>query len=398
MDVLKRSLLALILVVSGCSTASDPDAQRPPKPTASPTASPTATPEPSPPVPYGTPMALEKGPGLESLSSVPARPEACAQPGLKADQMRPVAARSGWRILSADQKFRRFEDMDVAADGAVWVEARYLAPGSDEQETEVRRWHGGTWKGFKRAPIAENSEDDVNALAADSARRAWAFGSTVPQGRDQAEARMFIGTVEDGSWTDAVITDQDTWGLSWSAFGARGAWAVVADSIVLHWNGGTWLRQAAMESGSVPVGEGENLWALDGETSVLRWEGRGWRTMKLPVLGTYALGSSPKPWLADVAAVGRDDVWVLGNVGWDVDNEDYADDPIRARPVALHWNGSAWTCTWGPMHRTFGQAEPDGRGGLWVVARREYTSAELWHLSDGRWTMEVLPAPPGRHP
>jgi hypothetical protein len=37
------------------------------------------------------------------------------------------------------------------------------------------------------------------------------------------------------------------------------------------------------------------------------------------------------------------------------------------------------------------QAEPDGRGGLWVVGRGDL----LWHLSDGRWTRHRVPAPAG---
>lgn len=39
----------------------------------------------------------------------------------------------------------------------------------------------------------------------------------------------------------------------------------------------------------------------------------------------------------------------------------------------------------------FRQAEPDGRGGLWVLGRRDL----LWHLSGGRWTRHRVPAPAG---
>ncbi|WP_182904728.1 hypothetical protein [Microbispora sp. H13382] len=33
----------------------------------------------------------------------------------------------------------------------------------------------------------------------------------------------------------------------------------------------------------------------------------------------------------------------------------------------------------------------DGRGGLWVLGRRDL----LWHLSGGRWTRHRVPAPAG---
>ncbi|WP_188194152.1 hypothetical protein [Nonomuraea sp. SYSU D8015] len=294
-----------------------------------------------------------------------------------------------------DRQVNHIGEFDVAGDGAVWAQTARVVPDSLDQEIDIRRWHKGEWSTFERHPIGPDSVDGVYALTTDSARRVWAFGTTAPPGEDDVVSRMFIGTFRNGRWDDVVVADEDTQELDWSVVGARSGWATVGD-LVLRWNGRGWLRQSGKPSGGLPFGEGHDMWALDGDRSVLRWEGTGWRRLKLPALGTRALDSMPEQWLTGLVPYGRDDAWVVGNVGWDMDNEEYEDAPIRARPVAIHWNGSSWACTWGPMHRTFRQAAPDGEGGLWVIADRQYETSELWHLSGGRWTKEFLPTPAGK--
>ncbi|MEV0202426.1 hypothetical protein [Nonomuraea sp. NPDC050691] len=221
--------------------------------------------------------------------------------------------------------------------------------------------------------------DDILALAADSAQRVWAFGTTAPPGEDDVVRRMFISTLQHGRWDDVVVADEDTLELDWSTVGARSGWATV-DGLVLRWNGRAWVRQPGKPS----FGQGDDMWALSGDRTVLRWEGTGWRKPKLPALGTRALGSRPQSWLSDLVPYGRDDTWAVGNVGWDMDNENYEDDAIRARPVAIHWNGSSWACTWGPMHRTFRAAAPDG---LWVIAE----SSGICPAADGPKSSSPLP-------
>ncbi|MGW2145446.1 hypothetical protein ACWCOT_14150 [Nonomuraea bangladeshensis] len=152
--------------------------------------------------------------------------------------------------------------------------------------------------------------------------------------------------------------------------------------------------------------EGEQVWAVTGEHSgqpvAMRWEQAGWRLIGVPVLETPD-HEVPGSVLRDVAVIGPDDVWAVGGVSWLMEHEyDDEGEPLeRGRPVALHWNGRSWTCHWGPLGSSagrpagrmtrFGQAEPDGRGGLWVLGRGDL----LWHLSDGRWTRHRVPAPAG---
>ncbi|GAA2211381.1 hypothetical protein GCM10009850_068400 [Nonomuraea monospora] len=381
----------------GCSTTQQPAEQQKPTASAQVKPKPTAASRVLSPTPIHEKIRkLNSGPRLKTFPLIPARPRACAQPGLKTDQMRSVPARqSGWKLLSVDQKINDIMDVDVAADGAVWAQTVRVVD-DDNEKIDIRRWHKGRWSTFERPPIGPDSVDAIYAIAAESARRTWVFGTTAPPGEDDVVSQMFIGTFEHGHWDDAVLTDEDTRELDWSTVGVASGWAKAGD-LVLRWNGQAWLRQSGEPPGGQPFGQGHDMWALDGTArSVLRWQGTGWQQLKLPELGTRALDSVPEPWLTSVVPYGRDAAWVIGNVGWDMDNEEHDAEAIRARPVAVRWNGSSWTCTWGPMHRTFRDAAPDGKGGLWVIADQEYETSELWHLSGGRWTKEFLPAPAGQ--
>ncbi|MBB4943928.1 hypothetical protein FHR32_008329 [Streptosporangium album] len=303
------------------------------------------------------------------------------------------------------------DDFDVAPDGAVWMQIRWLNPAIGGQETQIRRWYANEWQAFPRPSIGPpGSVDQVGVLGAASAQQAWALGTTsesVKAVTETGKSRMFLGTLQDGRWSDVVFTDPETRGLqAGPSFLARGTWAFVGDPVALHWDGRAWKsHKLPGDLGVVALGgEGDNIWALRSDPrepadqpTLIRWMGQGWQPILLPALGGPALGSAPEAYPVDVAINAPDDVWVTGYVGWDMNNEEYEDDPLRARPVALHWDGAAWTCLWGPMSWIFDDAEPDGKGGLWVVASQGWGAPELWHLSGGRWTRARLPAGKGQH-
>ncbi|MEU0566336.1 hypothetical protein ABZ297_13190 [Nonomuraea sp. NPDC005983] len=367
--------------------------------TQTPRSSPIPAAAPSQEVTYGTQVPLPEMARTATLGPVAASPRECVPPSLKVDQMRPVRG-SGWTTLSTDPASKRFEHPSVAPDGAVWVQSWRRLDGL----SEVRRWDGRAWRGFPRQPIGPGSFDGVYALVADSAGRAWAAGVTAPSAEETGTGiqRAFLGTFEDGRWRDVVFTSPEARGLSWSDVITGGPGTVAIGQVLLLQEGGVWHSHRMPEGTAITAvdGAGENVWVLlrgEGRDAVLRREGRDWRRLDLPKPGGRALGSSPDFVLTDVAVAGRDDAWVVGYAGWDMDNEDYEDQPRRSRPVLLHWNGSSWRCSWGPMHRTFEQAELDGRGGLWVLSDEEYKADELWHLSGERWTRERLPAAKGRH-
>ncbi|WP_214413956.1 hypothetical protein [Sphaerisporangium fuscum] len=392
-----RSLLVLVLLLAGCTT-SPPLKETPHHPQAA--------------TPYGTNVPLPGGLPQHDLPPLKAKPARCVQPSSTAGDIRPLYRRSGWVKVSTLPRANLVDDFDVAPDGAVWMQTQWLDDASGRQETQIRRWYANEWQDFPRPSIGPpGGVNYVGVLGAASARQVWAFGSTIERVEgviEMGNSRMFLGTLQDGRWSDVVFTAPETRGIQ-AEVGilARGTWAFAGDPVALHWDGSGWKSHKLRGTlGVVDVGgEGDNIWALRGDRdapadqpTLIRWMGRGWQPILLPALGGPALGSTPEAFPIDVAANAPDDVWVTGFVEWGMDNEDddYEDGPLRARPVALHWDGAAWTCLWGPMSWVFDDAEPDGRGGLWVVASQG-GAAELWHLSGGRWTRTRLPAGKGQH-
>ncbi|WP_425465280.1 hypothetical protein, partial [Nonomuraea diastatica] len=170
---------------------------------------------------------------------------------------------------------------------------------------------------------------------------------------------------------------------------ARGPW-VVSGRAAMRWDGSGWLAYRLPSRAGAVGGEGADVWTVSGppvpgEPAAARWNGSAWQAVGVPELGVARGAASPRARLADVAVLGPDDVWAVGGVSWLVRGKyDAEGEPLeRSRPVALHWDGGAWHCRWGPLGTTFTQAEPDGAGGMWVL---DATGARLLRHAGGHWT------------
>jgi len=131
-----------------------------------------------------------------------------------------------------------------------------------------------------------------------------------------------------------------------AATSAANAWAVGdlgqrGTPLIVHWNGTKWSRVPAGAPAdtwlhAVAASSPGNAWAL-GETErtgsprqmpvILHWNGRAWRQVPSPAPSSAHLSS--------VSVTSPANAWVVGS---------YFADPSAGstRPIALHWNGSAW--------------------------------------------------------
>ncbi|GAA1726679.1 hypothetical protein GCM10009734_34540 [Nonomuraea bangladeshensis] len=341
--------------------------------------------------------------GVAELQALPARPARCALPPEGRDDLRASEVATAWRTLWVDRARGSMGLLAVAADGALWTTFW-----GDKERGGVRRRDGGAWQAFEVPSLPRRGGQSIVALAAASADRAWVFGQS--SDRKGADTVGFIGTYEGGRWRSEALAKPAADAIGWAytsarSLGADRTWAVNGQ-VGLLWTGREWHRHQLPARAGALGAEGEQVWAVTGEHSgqpvAMRWEQAGWRLIGVPVLETpdHEVSGSV---LRDVAVIGPDDVWAVGGVSWLMEHEyDDEGEPLeRGRPVALHWDGRSWTCHWGPLGSTagrpagrmarFGQAEPDGRGGLWVLGRGDL----LWHLSDGRWTRHRVPAPAG---
>ncbi|WP_147942629.1 hypothetical protein [Microbispora sp. CSR-4] len=406
MRTASRALAVLMVVVAGCATnpGSTPadHASAPGGRTSSPGGAAGAKP---------MAMISPRPAGDAGLRPLPARPARCALPPEDRDDLRASDVPTAWRTLWIDRARGAVDLLAVAADGTLWATFRtekQRGSALEIRDDRVRRWDGEAWRTFEIPPLPDRGPQPVVALAATSAGQAWVFGNS--NDRKGGDTTGFVGTYEGGRWRSETLAKPAADAIGWGytatqPVGADRMWTVNG-RVGLLWTGREWQRYPLpVEAGALSAYD-DQVWAVTGaygrRPAAMRWEQGGWRLIGVPVLETPdhdVAGSA----LRDVGVIGPDDVWAVGGVTWLMEHEyDDENEPLeRGRPVALHWNGRSWTCHWGPPGSsrersagritTFGQAEPDGRGGLWVVGRGDL----LWHLSEGRWTRHRIPAPAG---
>jgi hypothetical protein len=164
-----------------------------------------------------------------------------------------------------------------------------------------------------------------------------------------------------------------------AATSATNAWAVgyAGGPLIVHWNGSTWSRVPAAVPGgttldAIGASSPDNAWALGGAyhrngtwqgTVAAHWDGRAWRQVPVPAASSTALSS--------VSVTSPSNAWAVG-ADWTS-----AQGPASAhRPLALHWNGSAW-------QRVPLPALPIPAGGSAMLDAVSATSArDAWAVGD----------------
>ncbi|SFE60462.1 hypothetical protein SAMN05216251_10446 [Actinacidiphila alni] len=217
-------------------------------------------------------------------------------------------------------------------------------------------WHSSRAAGPER-------DEDLRAVAALGSRDAWSVGyREQPSGTDVPVAEHFDGAV----WRATAVpahrppgTAEPTGQLtSVLPLSARDVWAV-----------GSWNDAAAFQDRSLAE----------------HFDGRRWREVPLPA---EAADRSAYP--TALAGSRADDLWAVGGT---------AQDRISApRPLAYHWNGSAWSAVDTPD--TGGDAlllgaAADRRGGVWAVGVGYDAKGEGHPLTE-HWdgtAWRIVPAP-----
>ncbi|MEU5867544.1 hypothetical protein ABZ815_40680 [Nonomuraea sp. NPDC047529] len=322
--------------------------------------------------------------GRDVASAPPASPTVparCSEPG--GDDLRAEPVRSPWRAIPAGEGHGTLDRLAVSADGTVWAVRsvqRETSAGMETTPGGLSRWDGARWRTY-----ALPSGMTVAAVGAVSGERAWAFGT----GEDERPG--LVAGVADGAVSAPTAPEEAASAIGLHGTAASGPWAVSGHD-ALHWDGSAWRAYRLPAPARALGGEGADMWTV-GETArdpAARWNGAAWQAVPLPALTAPRGAASARTGLGDVAVLGPDDVWVVGGMSWFPPGEyDAQGEPQeRRRPLALHWDGSAWRCLWGPEGAAFTEAEPDGRAGLWAL---DSTRSRLHHYTTGRWTTTSVP-------
>jgi len=257
----------------------------------------------------------------------------------------------------------------------------------------ILHWNGTAWT-REVSPGAAGGVSLI-AIAATSARHAWAVGYT-------GRYKIFIMRWDGHTWRRArtPVPRGEAFLSGVAATSPRNVWVVGTvltrknTGLILHWNGTAWTR---MPIPHLPVGSflstveatsADNAWAVGftggiaNKTLILRWNGARWRRVAVPAV----TGG-----LASVTAVSARDAWAVGEtvnyftvgcagpaarVAAPGDGArlpaaiggGYA--ATKLRPLIFHWNGTSWRPVASPALRAgaalFGVTATSA-GNAWAV-------------------------------
>ncbi|MFL5798544.1 MAG: hypothetical protein ACJ77A_11510 [Actinomycetota bacterium] len=236
---------------------------------------------------------------------------------------------------------------------------------------ELQRWDGVDWSELTAPDVgATGDELSLFSVSAAGPGDAWAVGFTNTEHGGIPLALHWDGQQwlpvavppseepENHLFGVAALAPDDVW--------AVGGWArpgqLQGGSLVAHWDGIRWsttalpttLRQGHESGGpydtlnAVAGASGADLWAVGGQynvpqtfqrTLIEHWDGHAWTRTESPNVEPQPAAGEVDDGLQAVAAISPDDAWAVGSY------EELGlrrDAPITARPLALHWDGSAW--------------------------------------------------------
>jgi hypothetical protein len=250
-------------------------------------------------------------------------------------------------------------------------------------------WDGLTWTKVPAPSIG--SYDFVYAVDASSSTDAWLVGNyTATNGN-------VLGLTEhwDGStWTLIPAAGKSAIFYDVAAIAPDDAWAVGFqgtpsgdEPLAEHWDGSTWsivpmvnpIDGASNEMTGVSAASSNDVWAVGfggsaGNALIEHWDGTSWSRVDSPK--PKGAGSTP---LFDVAVASASDVWAVG--------ESNAPPPTGSyRPLAEHWDGTAWSLGSPPVGPRVGN----------FLAVSEVTATDVWAVGAAT-AADGLPRPFTEH-
>jgi len=260
------------------------------------------------------------------------------------------------------------------------------------------RWTGDRWHP-ERTPLPTDTL--LTGVAAASAADAWIVG----YGADGTPRTAHWTTTVQGTALDGRMAGWDAGRLpggpgfprAVAARGARDAWVVgsapggdsVTRAMTWHWDGAAW-RAVPVPDGS---GLASDLSAVSARTATDVWAvgGRGAFPPRPLVLHGDGTAWTPRPLpdlpgeaiLSGVVAQGPADVWIVGGLHPVAGTATTPDKPLAAR-----WDGRRWQVMTVP--RTDGRfftVVGDGHGGIWAGGSRSDGSPLFAHWTPKGWDL-----------
>lgn len=325
----------------------------------------------------------------------------------------------------------RFMGLDVVASNDIWVVGDAGCNNYNEcvqVGSLVLHWDGSNWNRLTNTPRGA-----MLTVQAQGNGKIWTGGRS-----DLALLDYWNGT----SWTEssanivgessnslngiAAISPTDIWAVG-NYFRAKHVGGSINRSLAQHWNGTNWTivptanNPTNSQLNAISAISTNDIWAVgwtsdNNQAMAQRWDGTQWSFVQIPHI--------ERSQLFGVEAISPNDVWAVGKSGWEDDphtlilhwngadwsivpdpivygelygisavnaNDIWAVglDNVANNPLALHWDGTAWTG--GPIV-LYGQISLKGvvavsSNNVWAVGEKVY------HYYDGVWHEEETPGP-----
>jgi hypothetical protein len=334
----------------------------------------------------------------------------------------PAAAAPAWVITPTVDPSPANQLTAVAARNSTdaWAVGTYLGPNDDDGGVMLtEHWNGTAWS---QVPTTNVFRFDERLLAVSpaAANDVWAVGLTKRTGFAHTDpiAAHYDGT----SWT-TVPTPAQPGGSRSALFGVANlggtnAWAVGHSgdnkALVEHWDGTAWTRVTVPDpkapagmtfagatlnavsarsatdiwaAGTFQAGQGTNVNSF---TLTMHWNGTAWSIVPSPNPATPSPVNGVRQTLTGVVAISANNVWAVGNTVDTVSGSFQAD-----RPIALHWNGNAWSVTTLPAGKGFlTTVTASSANSVWAVGLIGATTVVV-HWNGTAWAAETTPVPTG---
>jgi hypothetical protein len=299
-----------------------------------------------------------------------------------------------------------------------WAVGNFLGPndsGSYDggQVMLAEHWNGTAWSQVP-TPNVVRFDEKLNAVSSAAADDVWAVGSTNRTGF--AHTDPLTAHWDGHAWT-IVPTPVTTGGSKSILFGvanlgSTNAWTVGRSeanrALIEHWDGTAWTIVPAPEpvapagttfSGStltaVSARSATDIWAVgnfssakgtasNSYTLTMHWNGSAWTILPSPDPATPSTFNGVRQTLNGVAEISPADVWAVGNTVDTVSGSFLPD-----KPIAMHWNGTAWSVTTLPSSsgNLLASVAASSPTSVWAAG-----SNAIVHWNGTSWTPETTPA------
>jgi hypothetical protein len=207
---------------------------------------------------------------------------------------------------------------------------------------QALHWDGFSWTAKPLPALPGELDTDTSPGIVDiSPTDAWLVGAYLSGSTDGSVLAHWDGT----SWSLVTHPAAAIALTALAASGPNDVWAVGVgpgpsfSAVIEHYNGSAWTTSATLPGirlGSVSSVSPAVAWAVGtsnggNATATVEWNGSAWKVVPSP-----NPGSSPDS-LTAVSALAANDVWAVGS------DVDFGIGVGESQPMAMHWDGTAWT-------------------------------------------------------